>query len=156
MKTMYSPVAVALLFIAVSFEVDLPCPYRCTCEKDYYYTNIDCKNKGLTVCPSYFPTRSSYIYLQDNQITTVQQGAFQNLEVLFSIYLQDNEITLIEQGAFQNLSNLGKIYLQDNEITTIEQGAFQNLRGLYKIYLQNNLITAVNGTLQGLTSLSYV
>lgn len=54
---MYYAIVVGLLCIAVSFEVDAQCPDTCTCS-NFYKPNIECQNKGLTVCPTHFPTRS--------------------------------------------------------------------------------------------------
>ncbi|XP_052106943.1 adhesion G protein-coupled receptor E1-like [Mytilus californianus] len=47
------------------------------------------------------------------------------------------------------------IYLQNNLITTVN-GTLQGLTSLSYVYLQNNLITTVNGTFEGLTSLRYL
>ncbi|CAI9744556.1 cyclin-dependent serine serine/threonine-protein kinase DDB_G0292550 [Octopus vulgaris] len=47
--------------------------------------------------------------------------------------LANNIITTIPQGAFQNLQSLKKIYLYNNKITTIQQGSFQNCPSLHTL-----------------------
>ncbi|XP_071159558.1 leucine-rich repeat-containing protein 15-like [Mytilus edulis] len=94
-------------------------------------------------------------YLNSNQITTIQPGAFQDLPALYKLYLYNNQITTIQPGAFQDLPALYDLYLFNNQITTIQPGAFQDLPALYELQLANNQIhTIQQGIFQDLPALN--
>ncbi|CAI9741269.1 adhesion G-protein coupled receptor G6-like [Octopus vulgaris] len=53
-------------------------------------------------------------------------------------YLDNNNMTYIQRGVFENLPNLEKLYLQNNQIQISENGAFLFLPRIIYIDLRNN------------------
>ena len=92
-----------------------------------------------------FPILSATtLILNNNKITKIEDGAFNNLIYLKQLYLNDNQITKIENGIFNELSNLEELYLNDNQITKIMPRSFRNLYSLKILNLCNNNITTLN------------
>ena len=71
------------------------------------------------------PTRT--LFLDHNQITSIESSAFSGLGNVTSLYLDYNQITSIESGDFTGLGNLTVLYLWGNQITSIESGDFSGL-----------------------------
>ncbi|XP_052106631.1 slit homolog 1 protein-like isoform X2 [Mytilus californianus] len=76
--------------------------------------------------------------MDSNYFTTVEEGAFQNLSVLYAISMNDGLISTIETGAFVNLPNMVHLTLINNQISTLQQGAFQKLPYLRYLRMQDN------------------
>ncbi|CAG2204442.1 unnamed protein product [Mytilus edulis] len=143
MKMIYYNVAACILIIAASTEIVLSCPSECSCSTNSNGVNVNCKNRGLTAIPRNFPNSSYYIDLEDNQITTIQQGAFEALTALQRLYMRGNNLTFIKNDTFEHNINLQYLDLHNNQITTIQPGAFQNLAALLTLYLSGNNLTFV-------------
>ncbi|XP_052106638.1 slit homolog 1 protein-like isoform X7 [Mytilus californianus] len=181
MKMMFYNVAACLLVIAVSNDRVLSCPSICYCSTDINGVNVNCGNRGLTVIPRNFTNDSytislsgnnltfvkndtfehninlKYLYLYNNQITTIQQGAFQNLLALQTLDLSGNNLTFVKNDTFEHNINLQHLYLYNNKITTIQQGTFQNLSGLLEISMSGNNLTFVkNDTFEHNINLKYL
>ncbi|CAI9744465.1 E3 ubiquitin-protein ligase MIB2 isoform X1 [Octopus vulgaris] len=72
------------------------------------------------------------IHLQNNSISTVEEGVFTGLSNLIDLYLDNNNISTIEEGVFTGLSNLivfiflgvdtTKLKIDDESIDTVKQG----------------------------------
>ena len=68
----------------------------------------------------------AYIYLEDNQITSIPSGAFKSILGFVSIDLRKNLISSIEPGAFNYPNALySKLNLSYNKLTTIPAGVFE-------------------------------
>ncbi|CAG2185090.1 unnamed protein product [Mytilus edulis] len=153
---MYSKVAVGLLIIAVYTDVVLLCPNNCSCYKlqDGRH-HIDCNNQGFTTIPRNFPNDSSIISVDLNYITTIEEGAFQDMQLLTIVAIRLSELSTIETGAFRALPNLINIDLYTNRITILEPGTFKDLPRLASIELgSNQLVTIQKGTFVDLPALS--
>ncbi len=97
------------------------------------------------------------LYLDSNQITTVQTNAFLGLNKLESLHLYNNQITTIEPNAFQELNKLKTLHLEDNQITTVQTNAFQGLNNLEELYLDENKITTIQtNAFRGLNNLAWL
>ncbi len=89
------------------------------------------------------PTRT--LYLESNEISSIESGAFSGLTSLETLFLYGNQITSIESGAFSGLSNLTGLGLRNNPLSSIESGAFSGLTNLGRLYLsENTLLTELN------------
>ncbi|CAC5358748.1 unnamed protein product [Mytilus coruscus] len=138
MKTMYYNIAVGLLIIVLSADIVVACPNNCTCPSDRDNVNVDCDSKGLTVVPENFPSNAVIINMNSNYITTIEEGAFQNLSALYGISMDHGSITTIETRAFVNLPYLVHLTLTSNQISTLQQGAFHDLPYLKYLRIQDN------------------
>ncbi|XP_052106628.1 insulin-like growth factor-binding protein complex acid labile subunit isoform X1 [Mytilus californianus] len=138
MKKMYCNVALGLLMVVVSADMVVACPNNCTCTLDGDTVNVYCDSKELTVFPENIPSNAVFIKMDSNYFTTVEEGAFQNLSVLYAISMNDGLISTIETGAFVNLPNMVHLTLINNQISTLQQGAFQKLPYLRYLRMQDN------------------
>ncbi len=83
------------------------------------------------------------LYLDNNQLTTIQPNAFAGLTNLQLLALNRNQLTTIPTNAFAGLTNLQWLYLNRNQLTTIPTNAFAGLTNLQWLYLDNNLLTTI-------------
>lgn len=75
--------------------------------------------------------------LQNDGITGIEAGAFQNVPVLRDVRISYNKIKTIKKGVF-NYLNVKLLNLQHNGIETIENGAFDNMPELTILELDIN------------------
>lgn len=78
--------------------------------------HIDCSKTNLTFVP-HFPNNVSYLYLENNMIDRLENGAFHDLDHLISLDLTSNKLQHIEQNAFVGLKNLQRLILQNNKLS---------------------------------------
>ncbi|GAA6106851.1 fibromodulin [Tachysurus ichikawai] len=130
----------------------LDCPLECECPPAYP-TAMYCHNRNLQHVP-FVPSRMKYVYLQNNRITGITDGVFDNAVGLVWVILNMNQLRSerISSKVFAKLSKLERLFLQHNKLEYIPEGlphSLQNLR------LDHNAITSVPpGSLRGLNSLT--
>ncbi|MCX7426305.1 MAG: leucine-rich repeat domain-containing protein [Planctomycetia bacterium] len=96
-------------------------------------------------------TPTTALYLNGNQITSLESGAFTGLGNLRRLYLKNNQISSIESRDFTGLDNLTILDLDYNQITNLEPGAFAELSNLTNLDLGHNEIRSLgSGTFTGL------
>jgi hypothetical protein len=89
-------------------------------------------------------TSALRLFVNDNQITSIENGDFEGLINLEELFLGTNQITRIERGSFKGLTNLRWLALNGNQITSFENGAFEGLGNLETLYLQGNQVIELN------------
>lgn len=105
------------------------------------------------------------LYLQRNQISTIDSGAFDDMPRLYKIKLNSNKITIWNPDWFHNSPSITEILFRRNEIPEIPSNAFKNIKGSHgykgtylvdtKIYLSHNNISSIApDALRGLEELS--
>jgi Leucine-rich repeat (LRR) protein len=116
---------------------------------DLSYCNI------IEIKKDAFPILNATILkLDNNKITKIEDGAFNNLINLKELYLNNNNITKIEVGIFNEFSNLEKLDLSNNHITKIDPKSLSNLSYLEELNLSTNQITTLTkNEFYGLNSL---
>jgi hypothetical protein len=87
------------------------------------------------------PTRT--LFLDGNQITSLESGAFTGLAGLSSLVLNHNQIASVKPGAFLGRRNLMNLDLSGNQITSLESGAFTGLSNLLYLNLMGNHIAGL-------------
>ncbi|XP_071150983.1 leucine-rich repeat transmembrane protein FLRT3-like [Mytilus edulis] len=65
-------------------------------------------------------------------------------------FLQENQITILEENIFKDLTALGYLDLANNQITTIDVNVLNNLIALHGINLADNPLKCVNCIMQRL------
>ena len=81
------------------------------------------------------------MYLDSNQISTIDYDAFYALNSLTTLYLRDNCLVKLNSNLFQNLLILNIFDLERNLIRKIvDNNIFKNLKILPILNLANNLI----------------
>ncbi|KAM6981523.1 fibromodulin isoform 1-T2 [Tautogolabrus adspersus] len=154
---------------------DMDCPLECDCPSAYP-TAMYCHGRNLQHVP-YVPSHIKYAYLQRNQITSIQDGVFDNATNLVWVVLFHNQLNSdkIGKNVFSKLKNLDQLYLDHNEltrvppnlpksITTLRLGhnkiskiysnSFEGMANLTTLQLQANAIEDVGGVFKGLKSLT--
>ncbi|XP_078276624.1 fibromodulin-like [Rhinoraja longicauda] len=153
------------------------CPPECTCPPALP-TAMYCDTRRLRHVPR-LPARMKYVYLQDNLIRDLPQGAFDNATGLLWLVLQGNNISSRALGkrVFSKLHNLQRLYLDHNRlanvphplprslrelrlagnsISKIQPNALQGLGNLTTLHLNHNQLQDVGDSLKALTSLTFL
>ncbi|XP_059806017.1 fibromodulin a [Hypanus sabinus] len=128
------------------------CPVECTCPP-ILPTAMYCDTRRLKYIPS-IPARMKYVYLQDNQIEAVPDGAFDNATSLVWIVLHRNKISneKMSNQVFSKLKNLERLYLGHNNLTSIPHPLPRSLR---ELRIAGNKISKVQtNSLEGLDNLT--
>lgn len=76
------------------------------------------------------------LYLQNNKLVKIEK--LPQLPSLMFLWLDDNNITTINKEAFKNCFLLTDIRLDHNQIEYIDKETFKDLSDLTSIYLHNN------------------
>ncbi|MBN3277589.1 FMOD protein, partial [Polyodon spathula] len=151
------------------------CPLECDCPPSFPIS-MYCDSRNLKQIP-FVPSRMKYVYLQNNRISSIQDGAFDNATGLVWIMLHRNQLTVDKIGktVFSKLQNLDRLYLDHNNLTRvptplprslsdlrlsnnkinkIQPNTFEELENLTSLLLNNNQIPDIGTALKGLKSLS--
>lgn len=92
--------------------------------------------------------------LSGNQLTDVDRRDFAGLTKLQHLELWGNEITSIESGTFAELADLQNLFMYDNQLANIESDDFVGLSNLKKLNLSGNRIESIeSGAFAGMTRL---
>ncbi|XP_043943789.1 lumican [Protopterus annectens] len=150
------------------------CSAECSCPSS---SAMYCDNRKLTAIPP-IPPNVKYLYLQNNMLTEIKDGAFDNATELAWLVLDYNDITngKIGRNTFNKLKNLERLYfthnnltepvgplpktltelrLNNNKLSKISANAFEGLENLTTLHLQENELKDVPGAnvFKGLKSL---
>ncbi|XP_019620864.1 PREDICTED: carboxypeptidase N subunit 2-like [Branchiostoma belcheri] len=122
--------------------------------------SLDLSNNKITkISKTLFSnTRLNKIVLNDNMISTIDDGAFAGMETLGSIdiYLHNNQLTSVTNNTFK-ISERGGIEtltLHDNKIATLESGSLESADQMSELDLSYNMLAQVS--LPGLRSIETV
>ncbi|XP_078662701.1 uncharacterized protein LOC144906373 [Branchiostoma floridae x Branchiostoma belcheri] len=122
--------------------------------------SLDLSNNKITkISKTLFSnTRLNKIVLNDNMISTIDDGAFAGMETLgaIDIYLHNNQLTSVTNNTFK-ISERGGIEtltLHDNKIATLESGSFESADQMSELDLSYNMLAQVS--LPGLRSIETV
>ncbi|TNM86937.1 hypothetical protein fugu_007167 [Takifugu bimaculatus] len=154
---------------------DAECPLECDCPSAYP-TAMYCHDRNLQHVP-YVPSHIKYVYLQHNQISSIQDGVFDNATNLVWVVLFNNQLESdkIGKNLFSKLRNLERLLLEHNQLTRvppnlpqsirdlrlahnriskIPSGSFEGMTNLTSLQLQANVLEDVRGAFKGLKSLT--
>uniref|UniRef100_A0A8C4RRD8 Fibromodulin n=1 Tax=Erpetoichthys calabaricus TaxID=27687 RepID=A0A8C4RRD8_ERPCA len=125
------------------------CPLECECPPNFPIA-MYCDSRKLKHVP-FVPSRMKYAYLQNNRITFIQEGVFDNATGLVWIMLHRNQLTdeKIGENVFAKIINLERLYLDQNNLTVIPS-PFQDPTNAFEG--MENLTRSLKG-LQSLTLL---
>lgn len=115
------------------------CPEECSCTGSF----VDCRDRGLTEIPDYLPPDATELRMEQNRITRIPAGAFENMHRLRRIDLSNNQIVSIDSEAFKGLSTLNTLVVYGNKITELPLGVFSGLTSLQLLLLNRNKISCV-------------
>ncbi|XP_028726827.1 leucine-rich repeat-containing protein 24 [Peromyscus leucopus] len=110
------------------------CPAACRC----YSATVECGALRLRVVPPGIPPGTQTLFLQDNSIAHLEQGALAPLAALRHLYLHNNTLRALESGAFRAQPRLLELALTGNRLRGLRGGAFVGLVQLRVLYLAGN------------------
>ncbi len=94
-----------------------------------------------------------YLFLYDENISTLKAGDFAGLPALQFLDLGSNSISSLPANLFSGLERLKALDLSDNSFTTLQANAFSGLTALEDLYLDgNNLASLDANAFSGLTT----
>ena len=95
-----------------------------------------------------------WLYLDDNQLTSLPSNIFSGLTNLQRLYLDHNQLTSLPSNIFSGLTSLQRVWIDNNHLTSLPSSIFSGLTSLQRVYLNSNQIASLHAdTFDGLTSL---
>ena len=117
--------------------------------KAYFKTNL-----GITEVPTDIPTEAKYVYIHNNNISTIPSRVFAHLENCTELDLSYNRISEVNVGMFEGLVSLKRLLLMHNLIDTVEDRSFLPLCACTEVVLSENRIPEMRPEMfEGLASL---
>ncbi|RVE67559.1 hypothetical protein OJAV_G00103970 [Oryzias javanicus] len=98
------------------------CPHKCSCSGSH----VDCQGLGLKTVPKGVPRNAERLDLNRNNITRITKVDFAGFKNLRILHLEDNQISVIERGAFQDLRLLERLRLNRNKLQFLPELLFQS------------------------------
>lgn len=107
--------------------------------------SLDVRNNFLSDVRSvkYLGYSLRRLYFSHNNISTLNNHAFGDLEVLEILDLSYNNLSQIRRRAFQGLNNLQKLDMSHNQIEQLQPDQFSNLRILRVLSLAHNKLRSL-------------
>jgi Leucine-rich repeat (LRR) protein len=125
-------------------------PTGCTCVNDTLgnLMKVTCDNAQLTSFPPGLPP-ASHMRIENNSIDIISDVPYSNR--IKYLFLPQNKIRLVQDGAFRNLTNLNILSLKSNKITSLRKATFEGLINLKTLVLMDNPIYVLRAdTLDGM------
>ena len=89
---------------------------------------VDCSYTGLIYVPKEIPVKVTHLYLDDNNITTLEDRSFEkNLPNLVILSFRNNKIDKICDNAFKYFPRLRELNLFNNSINLLNKSVFTPL-----------------------------
>ncbi|XP_006628522.2 prolargin [Lepisosteus oculatus] len=104
------------------------CPRECFCPPGFPNA-LYCDSRNLRKIPT-IPSRTHYLYLQNNYIDEVTEQPFINATELKWVNLDNNRIRRVERQVFENLPNLLFLYMERNNLKEVPSDLPPNLEQL--------------------------
>ncbi|CAB3367906.1 Hypothetical predicted protein [Cloeon dipterum] len=83
------------------------------------------------------------LFMRGCNITVIDPGAFNGLEIVIEIDLSNNQISKLDHRTFHENHRLRLLYLSNNPIEQLEDGLFRNHSFLQTVELENNRIHTI-------------
>ncbi|KAJ8682332.1 hypothetical protein QAD02_018124, partial [Eretmocerus hayati] len=129
------------------------CPPQCSCAGSV----VRCSRSRLTEIPRGIPPETTELYLDVNDIRTVQSERLAHLSALFRLDLSNNQIGMLSNNTFRNLTKLMHLIISYNKLQCVQRGALAGLRNLRVISLHGNDISVIpEGAFEDLESVTHV
>lgn len=135
----------AFFLCGALFDVISCCPQGCQCiGMDSSSTLTVCTNSNLTSIPRDIPPDTEELFIKENRIKSLPQGAFDHLPSLKTLHITDCNLESISPNAFSALSKLTSLDLGSNKLEELEAHSFRGLSSLRSLTLDNNNIKTIN------------
>ena len=96
------------------------CPPECTCTG----TIVRCSHAKLTEIPKGIPAETSELYLDVNEITSIESHRLEHLKSLTRLDLSNNKVSVLPPYVFANLTRLATLIVSYNKLQCVQESAF--------------------------------
>ncbi|XP_058798231.1 protein slit isoform X2 [Phymastichus coffea] len=129
------------------------CPPQCSCAGSV----VRCSRSRLTEIPRGIPPETTELYLDVNDIKTIQPERLAHLSILTRLDLSNNQIGMLSNDTFRNLTNLAHLIISYNKLQCVQRGALAGLKSLRIISLHGNDISVIpEGAFEDLKSVTHI
>jgi len=115
------------------------CPPECTCTG----TIVRCSHAKLKEIPKGIPAETSELYLDVNEINSIDNQRLKHLKSLTRLDLSNNKISVLPPFVFSNLSRLATLIVSYNNLQCVQENAFGGLKNLRILSLHGNDISVI-------------
>ncbi|XP_051157460.1 protein slit isoform X1 [Leptopilina boulardi] len=129
------------------------CPPQCNCAGSV----VRCSRSRLTEIPRGIPPETTELYLDVNDITTIQPERLNHLRILTRLDLSNNQISVLSNDTFKNLTNLSHLIISYNQLQCVQRNALLGLKSLRIMSLHGNQISVIpEGAFEDLKSITHL
>ncbi|XP_044585787.1 protein slit isoform X1 [Cotesia glomerata] len=129
------------------------CPPRCHCAGSV----VSCSRSHLTEIPRGIPPETTELYLDVNDIKTIQPERLSHLRMLTRLDLSNNQIVMLANDTFKNLTKLSHLIISYNKLQCVQKDSLAGLKSLRIISLHGNEISTIpEGTFDDLKAITHV
>eukprot|EP00051_Salpingoeca_urceolata_P004081 m.62467 g.62467 ORF g.62467 m.62467 type:complete len:1449 (-) comp13351_c0_seq2:223-4569(-) len=115
----------------------------CECEPLAGWLTVDCSNRQLSVMPLGIPLITGRLYLNNNELTSLPEDAFNGMDELFILYLYINRLTSLPETVFYELPKLQNLHINTNSLTSLPSNLLIHNPTLSEFRVTRNWITSV-------------
>eukprot|EP00063_Salmo_salar_P009228 XP_013984063.1 PREDICTED: leucine-rich repeat transmembrane neuronal protein 4-like isoform X3 [Salmo salar] len=139
------------------------CPHSCRCEGKIVHCesagfldvpeniSVGCQGLSLryndlhTLLPYQFAHLNQllWLYMDHNQISSLDSRVFQGVRRLKELILSSNKISQLHNATFHGVPNLRSLDLSYNKLQVLQPGQFHGLKKLQNLHLRSNGLTIV-------------
>jgi len=115
------------------------CPPSCSCTG----TIVRCSHAKLKQIPKGIPPETSELYLDVNEITSIDSHRLEHLKSLTRLDLSNNKVSVLPPYVFANLTRLATLIVSYNKLQCVQENAFGGLANLRILSLHGNDISII-------------
>ncbi|XP_047472308.1 protein slit-like isoform X1 [Penaeus chinensis] len=129
------------------------CPPECQCRGAV----VRCSRSHLTQIPRGIPPDTTELYLDVNEIKSVDPERLKHLKVLKRLDLSNNQITILSNKTFSELKQLSTLIVSYNKLGCMERDALLGLKALRILSLHGNDVSFIpEGTFRDLETITHI
>ncbi|XP_076624299.1 slit guidance ligand isoform X1 [Colletes latitarsis] len=129
------------------------CPPQCNCAGSV----VRCSRSQLTEIPRGIPPETTELYLDVNDIKTIQPERLNHLRILTRLDLSNNQIAMLSNDTFKNLTKLSHLIISYNKLQCVQRNALAGLKSLRIMSLHGNDISVIpEGAFEDLKSITHL
>ncbi|XP_043587726.1 protein slit isoform X1 [Bombus pyrosoma] len=129
------------------------CPPQCNCAGSV----VRCSRSQLTEIPRGIPPETTELYLDVNDIKTIQPERLNHLRILTRLDLSNNQIGMLSNDTFRNLTKLSHLIISYNKLQCVQRNALAGLKSLRIMSLHGNDISVIpEGAFEDLQSITHL
>ena len=107
----------------------------------------------LATVPAFLPSTLNFLYLENNQIATIESNSFINQGNLRTLGLTSNRINQLRKDALNGLVNLKKLKMNNNNLYLLPEKIFSPLTRLQHLDISRNSLFIIFEAERGFSSL---